>query len=298
MWTRKELKCEARKKNIRNYWNCITVCLVMAVLVGKYPINIETLQIFHNAADRIHIESVQEVEKLLEKEHERWIKADVKKRMTAAYIGTLLISVISSAGSFICMALRMFHNMGSSGTSVEVMILSILAGCTFMTVFVVNVLMIGEARFFLENRRYQNTHLFRIFFLFRYGILKNPIWVMFRYTIYILLWSLTIVGGMVKSYEYSMVPFLLAENPKIDGKAAFALSRQMMKGQKWNCFLLDLSFIGWGLMGIFTIGISALFWSFGYRMAVRAELYAVLRKNAIEEEMEYYELCNDPYLIE
>lgn len=298
MWTRKQLTNEARKKMARNYWNCIAVCFVMAVIIGKYPINVETLNFFHNAAGRMHIENVEDAEKVIEKGQEKWNRANKKNRIITTYIGVLLISVISSAGSFICMAARMIHNMGSAGRGIWIQIFSVLVGCTVFITFIVNTIIVGEARFFLENRSYQNTRLFRIFFLYRYGILKNPIWVMFRYTTCILLWSLTGIGGFVKSYEYHMVPFLLAENPKMESKAAFALSKHMMYGQKWKCFLLDLSFMGWSLLGIFTLGISALFWSFSYRMAVRAELYIILRQRALEDNMEYSWLCNDQYLVE
>ena len=52
-----------------------------------------------------------------------------------------------------------------------------------------------------------------------------------------------------------MIPYILAENPKIQRKKAFKLSKEMMKGNKWKTFILDLSFLGWELLSIFTFGL-------------------------------------------
>ena len=65
--------------------------------------------------------------------------------------------------------------------------------------------------------------------------------------------------GIIKSYAYRMVPYILADNPKMDAMEAIALSRKMMDGQKWNTFVLDLSFLGWYLLGILALGIGTLF---------------------------------------
>ena len=72
----------------------------------------------------------------------------------------------------------------------------------------------------------------------------------------------------------------------------------VLRGQKWDCFLLDFSFLGWSLLALCTLGITAVFWSLSYHLAAKAELYVVLRKKAIEEKMEYWECCNDVYLID
>ena len=81
---------------------------------------------------------------------------------------------------------------------------------------------------------------------FRSGHYGNIVLTMFLRDLYIVLWTLLfIVPGIVKSYEYMMVPYILAENPGMDQKEVFQISREMMNGQKWNAFVLDLSFIGW-----------------------------------------------------
>jgi len=107
--------------------------------------------------------------------------------------------------------------------------------------------------------------------------------------IYNALWYLTIVGGIIKTYEYRMIPYILAQNPKIKRKQAFQLSKQMMKGNKWKTFLLDLSFFGWNLLSVLTCGILSILYVNPYNVATITELYKTLEKQAIHEKYEYYE---------
>ncbi|MBE5962210.1 MAG: DUF975 family protein [Lachnospiraceae bacterium] len=78
--------------------------------------------------------------------------------------------------------------------------------------------------------------------------------------IFIFLWSLLLfIPGIIAGYSYSMAPYLMAENPDMDIMEAINESRQLMKGQKLNLFILHLSFIGWMLVGALTLGIGFLF---------------------------------------
>ena len=76
----------------------------------------------------------------------------------------------------------------------------------------------------------------------------------------IFLWSiLLIVPGIIKSYEYYMIPYIIADNPNIKRKRAFEISKQMMKGQKWKTFIFELSFILWNILSSLTFGIVGIF---------------------------------------
>ena len=86
-----------------------------------------------------------------------------------------------------------------------------------------------------------------------------------------------------------MIPYILAENPKIQRKKAFKLSKKMMKGNKWKTFILDLSFLGWELLSIFTFGLLNIFYINPYKVATTVELYEVLKKQIISQKSEYYE---------
>lgn len=97
--------------------------------------------------------------------------------------------------------------------------------------------------------------------------------------LYTFLWMLLfIVPGIVKSYSYSQTSFLMRENPELGGEQAIQLSMKMMKGHKAELFLLDLSFIGWGFLCIFTLFIGY-FWLGPYMVTARAEFYKELKKD-------------------
>jgi uncharacterized membrane protein len=109
----------------------------------------------------------------------------------------------------------------------------------------------------------------------------NVVKVQFFRTLYTFLWSLLlIVPGIIKMYEYRMMPYLLADNPSITCDEAFARSKAMMTGQKMNAFLLDLSFVGWHLLGALTFGILNFFYVLPWHQLAIAELYEVLRCNS------------------
>lgn len=99
------------------------------------------------------------------------------------------------------------------------------------------------------------------------------------------LWFLLfIIPGIVKYYSYSMVPYILADNPNIGARKAIRLSNQMTYGHKFRMFVLDLSFLGWYLLGLLALVIGMLFVK-PYEDATKAELYLVLRQNALENNM-------------
>lgn len=159
-----------------------------------------------------------------------------------------------------------------------------------------NILQVGEARFFLETRTYCKTQVRKIFFLYKLNYIRRPAWVMCCRSIYQQLWNLTIIGGIIKHYEYSMIPYILAENPSINRTDAFLLSRRLMSGNKRRMFLLHLSFIGWYLLSIPTLGVLNFLLLNPYKTATDAELYMELRRNYIRSRSPLYELFNDPLL--
>ena len=95
----------------------------------------------------------------------------------------------------------------------------------------------------------------------------------FLRSLYTALWAmLFIIPGIVKSYSYAMTPFILAENPDMTANEAITASRQLMDGHKVELFWLDLSFIGWSFLCVFTLGIGTLFLN-PYMNAAHAAFY-------------------------
>ncbi len=106
----------------------------------------------------------------------------------------------------------------------------------------------------------------------------NVVKIMFLRDLYIFLWSLLLViPGIIKSYEYRMVPYLLAEYPDMDSSEAFRISREMMLGNKWEAFVLDLSFLGWDIASACTMGLVGVFYAGPYKMLTNAALYLTLK---------------------
>ena len=90
------------------------------------------------------------------------------------------------------------------------------------------------------------------------------------------LWSLLfIIPGIVKSYAYAMAPYIAIEREDLDARECLAESSRLMEGHKWQLFILDLSFIGWYLLGAIICGIGVYFVD-PYRHAARAEFYCAL----------------------
>lgn len=113
----------------------------------------------------------------------------------------------------------------------------------------------------------------------------NGVGTMFVTNLFVFLWSLLlIIPGIIKSFEYVMVPYLLADNPSLPGSRAREISRMLTNGEKWNIFVLELSFLGWCLLGLlcFAVGI---FFVVPYFNATLAELYIYLRDRAIQTNM-------------
>ena len=95
--------------------------------------------------------------------------------------------------------------------------------------------------------------------------------------IFIMLWSLLlIIPGIIKAYAYSMTPYIIAENPEVDAMKAIDMSQEMMRGHKMELFFLHLSFIGWFILSLFTLGVG-LFFLIPYIQTSVANFYLELR---------------------
>ena len=170
------------------------------------------------------------------------------------------------------------------------MLLVPLAGLLISAVLIVSCVQIVLQYFIFHPietgcRRYQvvahtegaSASLGEIFHCFGPGFL-NVVLTMFLRDLFTFLWSLLfVIPGIVKSYSYRLVPYILAEEPNISSKEAFRLSREMMNGNKWHAFLFDLSFIGWNILSACTLGILGIFYVHPYYQCASAELYLTMR---------------------
>lgn len=150
-------------------------------------------------------------------------------------------------------------------------------------ILVSNVAQVGCNRYFIENREHK-TNIGQVFYGFQGGRYTSIVWIMFLKGLYIFLWSLLLwIPGIIKTYSYLMVPYIVAENSDLDKSRVFKISRQMMRGHKWEAFVLGLSFIGWNILGAMTGGIVNLLYVNPYVHATYAEFYSALKAEALQK---------------
>ena len=149
-----------------------------------------------------------------------------------------------------------------------------------LRIFIGFPLEVGGRKFFLRLSEGERK-LGYIGHFFRPGYFAGVWKTMLLRAVYLILWVLLLViPGIIKWYTYRMVPYILADNPIIGTKRAIELSTDMTDGQKFEMFVLDLSFIGWYILGLIALGIGVLFVQ-PYYEATYAELYLHLREHAI-----------------
>lgn len=97
------------------------------------------------------------------------------------------------------------------------------------------------------------------------------------------LWSLLFfIPGIIKTYSYSMTMYILADLPEIGAKDALRLSMRMMQGHKWELFVMQLSFLGWMILGLFTFNLLNILYTIPYMQLSSAGFYASVKQDAID----------------
>ena len=101
--------------------------------------------------------------------------------------------------------------------------------------------------------------------------------------LYVFLWTLLfIIPGVIKSFAYAMIPFILKDYPELSANQAISLSQKMMKGHKFDYFWLMLSFIGWYLLGVLSLGLGYL-WLIPYCYTSTVGFYEDVKKEYLEK---------------
>lgn len=229
-----------------------------------------------------------------------WQRSDLKTRAKVdlgrcywkAVLAALVLGIAAGGGSAGNQAnyrleSRDFYGYGYWNISPAVIfgilssMLLLFAVTIVISIFLLQPLEIGCKRFFLLSR-VQETGLGEMGYGFSHGYL-NVVKIQFLRGLFTFLWSLLfVIPGIIKSYEYRMIPYLLAENPELDSNEAFRISRELMEGEKWNAFVLDLSFLGWLILSGITCGILAIFYVSPYIAYTNAELYIALQYHRYE----------------
>lgn len=289
------LKKKAKKVLKRNYWRSVAVVFFVSIMVGNFNVNppsinynqIPFVNSINSGIVKETIESIAQIKiNVTSYKPTNGLLANVFNNITAS--GSFIFGILNSLNQLI------FHER--IWASIIIMLGAIL---TFLYwLFIRNVLIVGENRFFLENKNHKKTNFKRILLPFRIKKLKSTSFTMMRKILMEWVWWLTIIGGFIKHYAYALVPYILAENPGINGKEAIKLSEEMMKGHKWEMFKLDLSFLPWYILNIFTFNLLKIVFIAPYKKCALAEYYMEIRNEAKEKKIQNAELLCDEYLLE
>lgn len=183
---------------------------------------------------------------------------------------TLVIGLVSGLGT-------LFERMDQGeGTAQTIAFVISFLGMLFVTY----PFAVGLTRFFIKSIN-ERRELDDLVFLYKNGLSRAIVTVLLK-GIYLFLWTmLFIIPGIVKSYSYFLVEYLLAENPSLETKRVFEISKQAMDGYKMRAFLLELSFLGYIFLSLLTFGIGLLFLA-PYMEMTMAIFYEDVKGSAIE----------------
>lgn len=164
---------------------------------------------------------------------------------------------------------------------VSVVVFSAISGalsCIYVGWIFFGCLVVGYVENFMAIARGGETEIGRIFNGFKGEKLSKSLVLYLLESIYILLWSLLlIIPGIIKAYSYSMAFYIMNDHPEYTAKQCLEESRRMMDGHKLDLFLLQLSFIGWIIVGALTFGIGML-WVEPYMQTATACFYDQIKQ--------------------
>lgn len=252
MWSRVDLKQRAKNTFKLNYWKCVLVSLILVLIAGGAGGSSGSIgsSISSRVTDNTINSSDYSMYDDLDEIVQEAASSDSTGFSQAAMIAVFVVVFV-------------------------VVFVIIMAFACVIDIFICNPLEIGGKRFYVRNL-HEKAQVGNLGFAFDTNYM-NVVKVMFFKDLYVVLWTLLfIIPGIVKEYEYMMVPYLLAENPQMSKEEAFAASKQMMTGNKWKAFVLDLSFIGWHILSALTCGILEVFYVAPYVDAAHAALYDTL----------------------
>ena len=263
MWTRKELKERAKEALKRNYWKIVLVSLI-GMLIGG---GLGSSGISGGGSDIRDMASDNVKEHFTEHENDDvdWegaeavlddIQMDIRPQDIVAVAFTVIVVLIVAA---IVLAI---------GIALDVLLL--------------NPVQVGINRFMVKSLD-DTARIAEVGYTFDHNY-KNGVKVMFFKDLYVVLWSLLfIIPGIYKAYQYRMVPYILGENPDMTYQEVLQRSKDMMDGQKWDAFVLDLSFILWHMLGGITCGLAEIFYVAPYVNLTDAALYSRLSRKDLAD---------------
>ncbi|MBP3265389.1 MAG: DUF975 family protein [Clostridiales bacterium] len=279
-WKRKEIKEKGKNTFRANFWKCVATALILVIVGGG------TAGAFGGGGNAFSHRDEESAGHSINMVNEDWnfsFDADMNDDEGNISIGIGPSGEQDESAEEITEAQEESEVIDIPAEAMVAFVvvmavaaLFIFAVALVIDAFIANPLELGCKRFFRRNLD-EPAAMSNIAFAFDSNY-KNICKTMFLRDVYIVLWSLLfVIPGIIKSYEYKMIPYILSENPEMTTEQAFAESKKLMTGNKWKAFVLDLSFILWDIASAATCGLLGLFWVAPYKASTQAALYEAIK---------------------
>lgn len=305
---RKELKKSARLVLKKHYFILVFACLMASFLGVDFSSSflntdkISPKQLFNEFTQVVQVSTIIEPENFID-----IINQEIEDNK-AASSGTsfarnkgLLAKMVNGTcdGLLFYRALQAINSfVNSERMALRIFVLIFMLLYFLLWFLITNPFSVSFRRIFLEARTYKKVDYQKFAYLFYNKCLFNVAIAQALRGLYLFLWAFTIVGLPIAYYRYKMLSYILAENPSIKPLVALKLSKEMMRGHKWEAFKLDISFLPWYLISSFSFGILSILFVNPYKIATISEYYVYLRELAYNKGIENVNLLNDIYLYE
>ena len=270
MWTRKSVKEKGKKAFFGNFWKSVLVAIILGITLGAASSGFSSGSSLSSSVTSL-------------------IKTTTESQ-SGSTNGTITYTDDQGDSHDVTFDLDLSDPASVDQDEVNFVVSAVLAilAIGFVIYLVITVFALafkyllltpfeyGCRKFFRKNLD-EPAKLSNIVYVFD-SHYKNIVKTAFLTDLFIWLWSLLfIVPGIIKSYQYRLVPYIMSENPEMSFRDAQAESARLMNGNKWKAFVLDLSFIGWDILSIFTWGLLEIFFVAPYKASTHAALYESIK---------------------
>ena len=270
MWTRKSVKEKGKKAFFGNFWKSVLVAIILGITLGAASSGFSSGSSLSSSVTSL-------------------IKTTTESQ-SGSTSGTITYTDDQGDSHDVTFDLDLSDPASVDQDEVNFVVSAVLAilAIGFVIYLVITVFALafkyllltpfeyGCRKFFRKNLD-EPAKLSNIVYVFD-SHYKNIVKTAFLTDLFIWLWSLLfIVPGIIKAYQYRLVPYIMSENPEMSFRDAQAESARLMNGNKWKTFVLDLSFIGWDILSIFTWGLLEIFFVGPYKASTDAALYESIK---------------------
>ena len=279
-WIRADLKAEARAALSKGYWRTVLVALILmmvagsGVSVGNAPSSVSTV---YNSGSSYGIHSSSGSDFDLDLDFLDDLSAEEVAGIIAMISGIIVIALIIS----IALNLFLFGPLTVGCARYTELAIKRPADFNLGRGFSPNYWNVVKSMFIRTLFTALWALLYAVVYLILTGIIVGVmiasdasggviVFLMF------LLFLIGLAGGFLlalKLYEYRMIPYILASDPNMARRDVFRISKEMVKGERLNILVLDLSFIGWILLAVLTCGILMIFYVNPYKMLTEGALF-------------------------